>query len=86
VSKTIDAFPAFAERVRARLEAGRVYEAAKPAAERPALDLVREIQEELEDVCGWSVALWARLEAIRTRAAMVDQEASNAERPARGSW
>jgi hypothetical protein len=72
VTDPLDAFPAFAERVRSRLEAGRAYEATNPAVERRTLDLIREIQEELEDVCGWSCALWARLEALRTRAAVVD--------------
>lgn len=69
MSKTIEAFPAFAERVRARLEAGRVYEATTPAVERPTLELIREIQEELEDVSGWSCALWARLEGLKAKVA-----------------
>jgi len=55
-----------------RLEAGRVYETTNPAVERPTVDLIREIQEELEDVSGWSCALWARLEALKGRAAVVD--------------
>lgn len=86
MSRTIDAFPQFATRVRARLEAGRAYEATKPAAERPAADLIREVQEEIEDICGWSCALWARLEAIREKVTRVDADAENAERPTRGEW
>ena len=86
MSKTIEAFPAFAERVRTRLEAGRVYETTNPAVERSSLDLIRQIQEEIEDICGWSVGLWARLEALRRLAAKVDEDAANHERPARGAW
>ena len=29
------------------------------------LQLIREVQEELEDVCGWSFVLWHRLEAAK---------------------
>ena len=54
--------------------------------ERSSLDLIRQIQEEIEDICGWSVGLWARLEALRRLAAKVDEDAANHERPARGAW
>jgi hypothetical protein len=50
------------------------------------LDLIREIQEELEDVCGWSCALWARLEALKTKAGTVDEDAASGERPVRADW
>ena len=29
---------------------------------RPAVELVDEIQQELEDVCGWGLLLWIRLD------------------------
>ena len=32
---------------------------------RPAAELVGEIQEELEDIWGWSLLLWMRLERLR---------------------
>ncbi len=32
---------------------------------RPAIELVDEIQQELEDVCGWGLILWIRLERLR---------------------
>ena len=32
---------------------------------RPIGELVDEIQQELEDVAGWGVVLWARLERLR---------------------
>jgi hypothetical protein len=85
-SETLGAFPAFAQSVRARLEAGCAYEATRPAVERPAVDLITEIQEELADVCGWSVALWARLERLRGLAAKVDQDAEHSARPTRGGF
>lgn len=64
----LESFAAFTEHVRRRLEAGRAYEATRPAVERPADDLISEIQDELADVCGWSACLWAKLEALKTRA------------------
>jgi hypothetical protein len=61
------AWPAFAARVHARLEAGaREYPGSPDRAE---LDLLDEVQQELEDVCGWSCVLWAKLEAIKARVA-----------------
>jgi hypothetical protein len=86
MSDPLSAFPKFAARVRSRLEAGRVYEATNPAVERPVLALIREIQEELEDVCGWSCALWAKLEALKAKAARVDEDAASEARPVRGDW
>lgn len=35
---------------------------------RPAAELVDEVQQELEDVCGWSLLLWTRLERVRRSA------------------
>jgi hypothetical protein len=34
---------------------------------RPAAELVDEIQQELEDVAGWGLLLWIRLERLRGR-------------------
>ncbi len=58
------AFDAFTTRTRLRMETGaRTYGnhslSAKPAA------LLDEIQEELEDVAGWTVLMWYRLEQLR---------------------
>ena len=56
----------FVERLRARLAAGaKTYGGG--SFTRPAAELVDEIQQELEDVCGWSLILWIRLDALRTR-------------------
>lgn len=35
--------------------------------ERPAAELVDEAMEELEDVCGWSLLLWVRLDRLHAR-------------------
>lgn len=54
----------FVARLRARLEAGAAsYGAA--SFTRPAAELVDEVQQELEDVCGWALLLWIRLDRLR---------------------
>ena len=54
----------FLERTTRRLEEGaRVYGGASLRA--PSSVLLTEIQQELEDVAGWSVLLWSRLERLR---------------------
>jgi hypothetical protein len=58
-------WPAFAARVHARLEAGAREYPGSP--DRAASALIDEIQQELEDVRGWSCVLWAKLEAIKAR-------------------
>ena len=63
----------FVRRLRARLKVGaRTYGDASLA--RPKRDLIDEIQEELEDVAGWSVLLWHRLERLRERLATLETE------------
>lgn len=57
-------WPAFASAVRSRLDAGRAAYGDRSFTLNPA-DLVREVQAELLDVCGWSYILFQRLEAIR---------------------
>lgn len=64
----------FHERVAARLERGAI-EYGNRSMIRPAVDLIDEVQQELEDVTGWSAILWLRLEAIREKAERA--EASN---------
>lgn len=55
---------AFLARVRRRLEAGAA-EYGDASHQRPNDDLVDEIQQELEDVCGWAAILWAKLDRLR---------------------
>jgi len=59
----LDAFDGFVSAVRQRLEAGRVAYGDK-SFNRPPAELVREIQAELLDVCGWSFILYQRLDAV----------------------
>lgn len=56
----------FVARLRARLTAGAAAYGDR-SFNRPAAELVDEIQQELEDVCGWSLILWIRLERLRGR-------------------
>lgn len=65
----------FIANVRARLEAGAI-QYGNRSFRRPLPELLIEIQEELEDVCGWSAILWVRLEQLR-------EAVENAERRAR---
>ena len=54
----------FVTRLRTRLEAGAATYGDRSFT-RPAAELVDEIQQELEDVCGWSLLLWIRLARLR---------------------
>lgn len=54
----------FVARLRARLAAGAVTYGDRSLT-RPAADLVDEVMQELEDVCGWSLLLWIRLDRLR---------------------
>ncbi len=63
----------FMDRLGARLMRGaEVY--GNASFERPAAELVDEIQQELEDVCGWGLLLWIRLERLRGRVERVEHE------------
>jgi len=56
----------FVSRLRDRLVAG----AAKygdASFHRPAAELIDEIQQETEDIAGWGLILWLRLERLRGR-------------------
>ncbi len=59
-----DALDRFVERLRARLVAGAATYG-NTSFTRPAAELVDEVQQELEDVCGWSLLLWIRLDRLR---------------------
>lgn len=62
----------FAAKVHARLVQGeRVFD--NRSLDKPHLDLIEEIQQELEDIAGWGVLLWIRLERIKALAKQVDQ-------------
>lgn len=54
----------FVARLRARLVAGAVTYG-DTSFTRPAADLVDEVMQELEDVSGWALLLWTRLDRLR---------------------
>lgn len=54
----------FTERLRTRLITGAATYG-DTSFTRPSPELVDEIQQELEDVCGWSLLLWIRLERLK---------------------
>ncbi|MCA8975202.1 MAG: hypothetical protein KDC98_10795 [Planctomycetes bacterium] len=66
----------FVARLRARLTAG-AREYGDTSFTRPAADLVDEIQQELEDVCGWALILWLRLDRLRDRVSQLGEGESD---------
>ena len=56
----------FVARLRARLAAGAATYGDRSFT-RPAAELVDELQQKLEDVCGWGLLLWIRLDRLRGR-------------------
>jgi hypothetical protein len=58
----------FVARLRQRLDVGaQTYGSA--SFTRPMTGVVDEVMQELEDVAGWAVLLWARLDRVRARVA-----------------
>jgi hypothetical protein len=58
----------FVARLRHRLEVGaKTY--GTVSFTRPMTGLVDEVMAELEDISGWSVLLWTRLDRLRARVA-----------------
>jgi hypothetical protein len=56
----------FVERLRARLAVGaRFY--GNTSFDWPEADLIDEVQGELEDVAGWGLLLWVRMQRLRER-------------------
>jgi hypothetical protein len=66
----------FVQRLRARLIAGAATYGDRSFT-RPAAELVEEVQQELEDVCGWSLLLWIRLDRLRARVEQLGTEGGN---------
>jgi hypothetical protein len=62
----------FVARLRARLEVG-AREYGDRSFTRPAAEGVDEVQQELEDVAGWGLLLWIRLERLRGRVEHLDE-------------
>ncbi len=62
----------FVARLRVRLEVG-AREYGDRSFTRPAAELVDELQQEVEDIAGWGLLLWIRLERLRGRVERVDE-------------
>ncbi|HKY37209.1 MAG TPA: hypothetical protein VJN18_14800 [Polyangiaceae bacterium] len=60
----LDGWPAFAERVRRRLDAGREAYGDTSFSKDPA-ELIAELQQECLDLAGWGFVLFERLEKAR---------------------
>ncbi len=71
----LNSFGEFAERIRARLDAGK-REYGDSSFNRPRGELVDEIQQELLDVVGWSFILYSRLEKLKVLGQLPDQRRS----------
>ena len=76
IDATLDRFVA---RLRARLVAGAATYG-EASFQRPAAELVEEVQQELEDVAGWSLILWSRLERLRAGVEAIAVEGETRER------
>ena len=62
----------FVAKVHARLVEGeRVFD--NKSLDKANIDLIDEIQQELEDIAGWGVLLWIRLERVKTLAKQLEQ-------------
>ena len=68
----------FVARLRARLITGAATYG-DTSLTRPAPELVDEIQQELEDVCGWSLLLWIRLERLKQNVDAKEQGETDGE-------
>lgn len=66
------AWVSFAELVAARLEKGRELYGDRSFSLEP-LELTKEVEEEILDVCAWSFILWMRLRALRRRLALEER-------------
>ena len=60
----LEAWPAFADAVRARLDAGRVAYGDRSFGADPAT-LLAELGQEALDLAGWGFVLWMRVERMR---------------------
>lgn len=63
-SDPLNAWPTFAQAVRARLEAGRAAYGDRSFSADPAA-LLAELQQEALDLAGWGYVLFQRLEAMQ---------------------
>lgn len=67
----LDGWPAFAARVRGRLEAGRAAYADESFSKEPD-ELLGELQQEAMDLAGWGFVLFTRIERMREAIENID--------------
>lgn len=65
-SKYEDKFIPFVEKLNAKMKQG-FKDYGDKSFSRPPIELVEEIEEELLDICGWSMIMWCKLEDIKVK-------------------
>lgn len=68
-----DMYALFWQRVTARVKAGEK-EYGNLSFSLPPLALVEEVQQEVEDICGWAYILWRRLERAKEVVARIESK------------
>ena len=66
-----EVFPEFIETLRARMEQGFKKYGDK-SFERSGVELLEEIEQEVLDICGWSVVLYNRIRVLKERIKVVE--------------
>ena len=80
MSDPLDRFPEFAEAICKRLEKGQAEYGDRSFCADPEI-LLREIREELEDICGWSYVTWCRIQKLEQALACGGEPASSPVTP-----
>ena len=63
----MDSWQDMSDQIAQRLAEGDLEYAHDPADKKPTAQLVKEIEEELLDVCAWSMFAWQRIQAIKAQ-------------------
>ena len=71
----LDAWEEMAEQIAQRLAEGDLEYAHDPADKKDTQTLIREIEEEILDVCAWGLFLWQRVGAVKARMAELEKRA-----------
>ena len=66
----------FVERIRLRLQRG-AREHGNRSFTRPLGELVEELMAETEDIAGWGLLLWSRLDRLRRRVERIGGQGGN---------
>ena len=66
----------FVELLRGRLRTG-AEQYGNSSFERPLMDVIGEIEQELLDTSGWSLVVWTRLQRLRERVVKLEQGGAN---------